>query len=99
MDKELVNSWDKILELAEKKEQLHDTVVTSIKNMEMVLINLKIEAAHIEVETGKGNAIGIICNNLEKTINDLEDESKMISKTYHEYEGLKKYINKKLKGE
>jgi hypothetical protein len=99
MDKKLIESWETIVETSKVRAKLYHTVLDSVKNMQLVVLNLKIEAAHIELDSGKHNAIGVICDNLERSIKALDHDAKAISSAYLEYEQAKDYITELLKKE
>ena len=77
-DDKLYNSWLTIIETSKIRSKLYETVLETVNNVELVLLNLKIEGTHLESQTRKSNAIGVICDNPEKTIKKLENDAKLI---------------------
>lgn len=100
-DKELKlkEAWETIVDTSKVRAKLYSTVLEAVRNMELVLLNLKIEAAHIEIDSGKHNAIGVICSSLETSIHNLDNDAKAISGAYRDYEKAQNYITQYMKEE
>jgi len=71
-------NWEYVKEILYRNKEENDMLLQEIDQLHIILINLKIEDAHIQSQAHINTAITPIADHLDKTILDLQDKIKNI---------------------
>jgi len=96
MSKNIIKSIETIERLLKEISRVNDEAIRQTYNLEMVLVNLQIEDAHIEQNTG----IVPIAQEIERVIKTIHDNTDQLVKEGRKelrvaFEEVKRYIDEK----